>query len=537
MAVFSLIAAILAFALSGVTTAWDHPTCTKERFQNLTLDNIDIKFLNVTWLQNVTVDAAAEQVGSKGEGNHTFAYCQVALTYTHPGQSDTVNTYIGLPIKSSVWNGRFLMDGGGGWRAGDSTEILAPVAAGYASASTDAGHNITTPTVEWGLFSEGNVNLPALNDFASVALDEAATLGKLAVELYYERPANYSYWNGCSTGGRQGHMMAQRYPEQFDGIVAGCPAINWHKFIPAELWPAVMAEVLDTRPPACVLDAFRDAAIAECDYLDGVPDGIISEPQWCEFDPYLFVGQTVECEDPQGTIVVNKAMATLVNAIWNGPTAEDGSFLWYGLTKDTNLTRLLNTTCTTVDDCTVNPFSIAFDWAQVFLEKTRNFSLSGVTRNDYDKWFRQSVKEYGSVIGTDDPDLSQFKKAGGKMIAWHGMQDPLIMHDGSVDYYNRVLSQDAKASDFYRLFLAPGVGHCGNGRGFDPSSKVFDALLKWVEEDEIPETLTGVGQQVGKDKTREGVLCPYPKALRYAGPKVWKYNGPKLNKESSYSCQ
>ncbi|KAH6986614.1 Tannase/feruloyl esterase [Ilyonectria destructans] len=532
MATLSFIVAILAISLFSLTSA--DSLCNAATFRKLTLRNIHVLSLNVTALRSVQFNSSVN-LGTGGAplgSPSTVDLCQIALQYTHPGQHDTVNTYIGLPLNSSEWNSRFLMDGGGGWIAGGEAEILAPVAAGYATSSTDGGHDLTKATIQWGLVSEGNVNWPALNDFASVALNEAATLGKMAAKLYFDSDPKYSYWNRCSTGGRQGHMMAQRYPQQFDGIVAGCPAINWQRFIVSELWPAVMAQILDAIPPPCVLQAFQHAAIIACDDYDGVRDNIISDPARCDFDAKSLIGQTVHCTDPLGQIVVTEDLAKLVNDIWKGPISEDGKFEWYGLHHDSNMTYLLNTSCTSVDKCTLTPFSIAFDWVGVFLAKNSSFTLEGLTRKEYDRYFRQSVDEFSSVIGTDNPDLTEFKALGGKMITWHGMQDPLIPPNGTVDYYKRVLRQDADAGNYCRFFLAPGVGHCGYGYGFDPSSTVFNAVRAWVENGTFPETLTGIGAAVGSDavnSTRSAQLCGYPKVLTYIGPDA--------NSESSFICK
>jgi hypothetical protein len=218
----SVLEIILTFTLVASAAS----TCAPSTFQYLTLPNIDIGFLDVA------VNTGSTQ------------FCQITIQYTHPGQNDTINTYIGLPLNASSWNNRFQMVGGGGWTAGGLSTIYTPVAAGYTSSSTDAGHTEAETTADWGLVSPGNTNWPALWDFAGVALDEAATLGKLATQLYYGSPPKFSYWNGCSTGGRQGHMMAQRYPDQFDGILAGAPAINWEKFIVQEFWPILMANTL-----------------------------------------------------------------------------------------------------------------------------------------------------------------------------------------------------------------------------------------------------------------------------------------------------
>jgi hypothetical protein len=247
------------------------PSCTAATFQSLTLGNIEILSMNVNVLTNTTtsnieilsmnVNALSNTSTSTGgtpesdaevsivsasvaDLASTVDICQIAIQYTHPGQNDVINTYIGLPLEASSWNSRFVMNGGSRWTAGGQSNILSPVASGYSSSSTDGGHNASATTAEWGLVSPGNTNWPALVDFASVALDEAASLGKLATRIYFGTPPKFSYWNGCSTGGRQGHMMAQRYPNQFDGIVAGSPAINWERFQLQQSWSYFMAQLL-----------------------------------------------------------------------------------------------------------------------------------------------------------------------------------------------------------------------------------------------------------------------------------------------------
>ncbi|OOF99186.1 hypothetical protein ASPCADRAFT_204850 [Aspergillus carbonarius ITEM 5010] len=508
--------------------------CIADTFMSLELNNIDILSLNVTPVRNYpTVNSASFGVTSAPTGRmpSTVNVCFISLQYTHPGQNDVVNTYIGLPLNTSDWNNRFLMDGGGGWTAGGLDEIIAPLASGYSSASTDGGHNSTTSTADWGFVSEGNTNWPALWDFASVALGEAATLGKMATEIYFGSSPKYSYWNGCSTGGRQGHMMAQRFPTYFDGIVAGSPAINWDKFLLAEYWPAFLAQLLDTQPPACVLEAFTDAAIDACDLLDGVKDGIISLPGQCHFKASSIIGQTVNCSNPSGQITITDKMAELVSGMWEGPISLEDQFEWYGLHYDADLAFLLATTCTSLHNCTVIPFSISADWAKVFLARNSSFNVQGLTRQDFDDLFHESVDQYASIIGTHNTDLTEFKLAGGKMIAWHGMQDELIPTNGTVDYYSRVMDRDPTVADYYRFYLAPGVGHCGGGRGFDPSGTVFETLRAWVENGTVPDTLGAVATAVAgsnSSSTRTAQLCPYPEIFTYVGGDP--------NDASSFSC-
>lgn len=207
--------------------------CDTSTFQSLNLANIEVLALDV--IVNTTATS-----GSTAGGE----FCQVTVQYTHPGQNDTVNALIGLPLLAADWNERFQMVGGGGWGTGYTSSLVTAVADGYSSVATDGGHDNNAPVADWGLVSEGNVNWPLLWDFAVVALNDGASLGRLATELYYGTPPKYSYFNGCSTGGRQGHIMAQQHPEQFDGILAGAPAINWQRFIVQEYWGPLMAGLL-----------------------------------------------------------------------------------------------------------------------------------------------------------------------------------------------------------------------------------------------------------------------------------------------------
>ncbi|KAI8165397.1 hypothetical protein K4K49_011514 [Colletotrichum sp. SAR 10_70] len=516
-------------AATAAAAASNSSACTSATFASLTLSNIEIISLNVSALRNQSL-ASAQDAGTgvgvgiisapTGETASGVDLCQIAIQYTHPGQNDNVNTYIGLPLDAANWNSRFMMGGGGGWVAGGSGVIIGPVASGYSSSSTDGGHNSTTTTAEWGLVSEGNTNWPALNDFASVALDEAAKLGKAATQMYYGKDPTYSYWNGCSTGGRQGHMMAQRFPEHFDGILASASAFNWQKFQTASMYPAFLSELLDVIPPSCVLNAFTDAAIEACDELDGVKDSIISLPGSCNFNASSLIGQTVACTNPNATITIDEKTAQFVHGFWEGPRSAEGVFQWYGYTQDAPLTAVFSPTCTSVDNCTYTPFSATNDWFGVFLERNSTWSIesSGITQERFDRLHRISVDEYTSSIGTDNVDLTDFKKRGTKMITWHGMQDPLIPYNGTVDYYERVKAWDANVEDYYRFFPAPGVSHCGGGAGFDPSDYVFDALRAWVENGTAPETLTGQGTAVGNSsETRTVNLCMYPKVLTFTG--------------------
>jgi hypothetical protein len=171
-------------------------------------------------------------------------FCNVSVQYTHPGQNDRINVQVWLPL--SQWNGRFMGTGGGGFATGlGSLSLSYAVSLGYSAVSTDGGHlSDFSGSVTWALTSPGNINWALLQDFAAVALDDAATIGKAVTNAYYGSPPKYSYWNGCSTGGRQGMMMAQRYPSQYDGVLAGAPGINWSRVVPSLYWAQLVMNQL-----------------------------------------------------------------------------------------------------------------------------------------------------------------------------------------------------------------------------------------------------------------------------------------------------
>lgn len=237
--------------------------------------------------------------------------CNITVTYTHPGQNDSINVYILLP---SIWNTKFQGVGGSGWITGSPLTLTAAAAEGFAAATTDGGHSFDDISASsWAQVSPGNINHYLLNDFASVSLNDMTLIGKQITESYYGQEISYSYFNGCSTGGRQGLMLAQRYPSNYNGILAAAPGVNWAHFIVAEYWPQFMMNQLDYFPSPCELDGITAAAIASCDGLDGVLDGIIARPDLCFFAASSVVGQEVSCSN-NSTLITTKG-AKIAQAI------------------------------------------------------------------------------------------------------------------------------------------------------------------------------------------------------------------------------
>ncbi|KAK6213457.1 tannase and feruloyl esterase [Colletotrichum tabaci] len=449
-------------------------------------------------------------------------FCNVTVTYTHPGWHDTVNVNTLLPA-AERWNGRFAGIGGGNLATGGGMVaefLMMPImASGFATATTDGGHSTDVLGPEandpsWALTSPGNVNWPLLVDFASVSLHDTATIGKAVAEAFYGSAPAYSYFHGGSTGGRQGHMLAQRYPQDYDGIIALFPAVNWVRFFFASFWPKFVMDQLRTYPRPCEFEAITAAVVAACDGRDGVEDGIVSRIDLCDdFDPHDVVGKAVDCDGVETT--VSSAAADVIQATWDGPRSATGEFQWYGFGKGTDLTQPLTgpiqVRCDGGDSCGAEQLAV---WARYWVRKDPSFDIGAISHEEWDDLVHASVNEFDSVIGTSDPDLSAFKRRGGKMVNWHGTVDAAIPFNGSTDYYDRVLARDPEAQDYYRFFVAPGAGHCFNCGPSPPPT--LDYIIDWVEKGVAPDTLRASGKN-GHGVQVERDLCMYPKVQHYAG--------------------
>jgi len=451
-------------------------------------------------LPNTTIESAAIDPANTG-------ICRVTAITTHPPAGDKVRIWIGIPTAN--WNGRFVGMGGGGFSGGSAVSVNQPLALGYASGATDTGHEGGNGS--FALDSNGRLNWQAIRDNAHAGIHEMTVTGKALTQALYGVAPRYSYFNGCSTGGRQGLMEAQRYPDDYNGIISGAPAINWTRFLPQELWGAVLMNAEGNPLPACKLAAATAAAISACDAIDGVKDGVIEDPQRCAYDPKALLGTTAgDCG------AFTQADVDLVRKFWDGPRRADGSFLWFGMARGADLSALYGSRGTPLKP---QAFGIAFDWFRYFLAQNPNLDWTTLTLASYERFYDQSIEEYSIVIGTDNPDLSAFRDHGGKAIVWHGWADQLITPEGTIDYYKRVQQQmggPKKTSEFARLFLAPGVGHCGGGAGPSPYGEL-DAMLAWVEDGRAPETLTAARRDQSANITRTRPLCRYPLVAKYKG--------------------
>ena len=422
-------------------------------------------------------------------------------------------------LPSTGWNGKFQLVGNGGTAGVISYSAMRPaLARGYAVASTDTGH------VSSGSFdSTWALNRPDLvADFGHRGTHVTAVNGKAITRAFYGAKPNYSYYVGCSKGGQQGLMEAQRYPEDFDGLIAGDPANNWTRFYAgSHLWYS-MATLKDPESyiPASKTALLGNASRAACDAIDGIVDGVIDDPRKCKFDPAVLTctaGQDpATCLTPK-QVTAAKAIYSGVRTPWGElvhpplvPGAEDGPGGWAAWTTGSA------------------PFT-GLHWlaADGFFRYMvfNNPAYDPMTFN-FGSDLLFALHQVGHSVDAVDPDLRKLQKRGSKLIVYHGFSDPDISPLNSINYFESVVDFNAKrhddradslerTQDFFRLFMVPGMQHCSGG----PGPNTFDmltALENWVEKGQAPERVVASHLTAGVvDRTRP--LCVYPKVAVYDG--------------------
>jgi len=406
-------------------------------------------------------------------------WCRVVATVRHPPATDQVRVYVALPVQG--WNGRFLGTGGGGFAGGSPTSLRWNARSGFAVAATDTGHD--TPNGSFALDKNGHLDWQQVIDFSSLGIHEMTLVGKGLVRAFYGRPPGRSYFMGGSTGGREALMEAQRYPEDYDGIVAVAPALYFNHLKFAQLWPQFVMTDARHFVSKAKLIAVTAAAVRDWKTREGTSDDYISDPRRSHFDAKAFVGTDVDGE------TFNDADADVVNRMWAGPRQKNGSFLWYGLMRGAELQHLGGTTGKPLHG---QPYSMAVDWVRYFLLQDPTWDEGKLTQAGFERLLDESVRKFGTQIETADPDLARFRDHGGKLIIWHGWADQIIPPEGTIRYFEQVerrMGGGNAVAAFARLFMVPGVAHCGGGNGPQPFG-LGAAIRRWVEEGEAPERLT-----------------------------------------------
>ena len=441
------------------------------------------------------------------------AMCRVTAT-TRPA----VRFEVWLP-PADAWNGKFQGVGNGGMAGTISYGAMSrALARGYATASTDTGHEAGDVSFDasWAL---GRPDLT--EDFGHRALHVMTVNAKAITDAYYGEAPRYSYYVGCSKGGQQGLMEAQRYPEDYDGLVAGNPANDWTRFYAgAHLWYslATLKEPGSYIPPS-KLPALGAAVNEACDALDGIEDGILNDPRRCGFDP-----ATLTCASGRDSDdCLTGPQVEAVRAIWSGVTTSADELVYPGLVPGGEASPGGWSRWVTGDE----PFG-SLHWRagegffryMVFEDPDWDFRTF-----DYDADLPFALEKVGRAVDAVNPDLSALRDRGGKLIVYHGWSDPDISALASIDYYEEVVSELADGRghgeslaatrEFYRLFLVPGMGHCRGGPGPDEFD-ALSALEAWVEQGVAPARIEAA-KTSGDEVVRTRPLCPYPEVAEWTG--------------------
>ena len=441
---------------------------------------------------------------STGSTSSGVPYCLVKVLVP-----PAINIWVGLPT-GGQWNGRLQSEGGGGF-AGSVNIPVNSISGGYIGIQTDTGHNggggsfgMLTPV------PNGAPNVQLQTDFAYRSEHEMAVIGKQLAQAFYGTQPVFSYWNGCSTGGRQGLRMAQDYPGDYNGILAGAPAVHFDRLGVAQTWPQ-LPMLLDTGAPISTTKETLavSAAIAACDANDGVVDGVITDPRKCTYNPVNDPAITkASCTSSDNTCLTPAEAGAIVK-IWNGPTNLQGKKLWYGYQRGAALNSVAG----------ANLNSIPLQQAQFWIYFDPTWTVSQLNYANFQPFMQKTMAMMNALTASENPDLSAFRNRGGKIVMWQGFADQLIPSEDSIDYYDSVTNflggGYAQTQQWYRHFMAPGVAHCGGGVGPQPQN-LFPTVVNWVENAVAPDTLLATKSLPG-GVTQSRPLCPYPAMAKYIG--------------------
>ena len=498
----------------------DNSACVSSTFSFPEI--LGAKLIDVTANEVHNYSTSSILPGTDVPARAAIDFCNTTVTYTHPGWNDTINVSLWLPLTG--WNGRLLGVGGGGFAASFGYVYqTAAVDKGFVAVATDSGHasgqEAATDPSPWVTTSPGNLNLPLIEDFASRTLGELSTIAKHAIREYFGNGPSYSYFTGCSGGGRQGLELAQTFPEAFDGILAAAPAAYFETLLVAGYWPTLLMKQQNVTLSQCEIKAFTAAAVEQCDRLDGLEDSIISHPAYCEFDANALVGSNFTCDGEQHRYT--EAGAKVVEAAWSGFNSSEVS--WPGVEIGADLTESLIVTECAEGDVACSSTSLWSGMLANFVVADPDFDPSTLSTEEFSHLLAKSVAMWRSKLGSVNPHLHRFQEAGGKLITWHGTADTTIPPKATEKYYNDVLKHNDNVSDFFRYFEAPGVGHCSGGQGPLPNA-ALEQLMAWVENKTAPVTLDASSARTGLRRP----LCPYPSRQVYLGGNA--------NETTSFAC-
>jgi feruloyl esterase len=475
---FSFSAMFLAASIPAIAASCD------------SLASLALPDTTITKVESIADGGAAPQ-GLK----NLPAFCRVAATLMPSTDSD-IKIEVWLP--ASGWNGKYEAVGNGGWSGAISYSAMGEaLRRGYATSSTDTGHSGGSASFALG-------HPEKLIDYAYRSEHEMTVKAKAIIAAFYGNAPKLSYWNGCSAGGKQALKEAQKFPADFDGIIAGAPGNNWTGRATYSMWvaQAVHKDEAAYIPPE-KYPLIHNAVVEKCDALDGVKDGILEDPTRCQFDP-----KVLECKGADGPACLTAPQVEAARKIYSGainprtkqqifPGLEPGSELdWNVLASP-------------------KPFGIGDDFFKYVVFKDPSWDYKTL---NFDSDIALAAKTDNGLINATDPNLKAYFAHSGKLLQYHGWSDWQISPLNSVNYYQSVLETmggASKVQDSYRLFMAPGMGHCGGSEGpnnFD----MLGVLEQWAEKGKPPAQIVASRIKNGKvERTRP--LCPYPQIAKYKG--------------------
>lgn len=432
--------------------------------------------------------AKGQALGGLMSDSASTDLCRVRLRL-QPTPASDINVELWLP---DTWNGKLFTHGGGGFSGGlgQSEGLMNTVASrGYATATSDLGHPVAA-TARWAHQQPEKVV-----DFAYRANHALAMTAKQVISAYYGAPARHAYFQGCSDGGREAMMEVSRFPDDYDGVIAGSPAINFGEIMTQLVWnerAIAAAPNLHAKLPMV-----NKAILQACDGLDGVQDGVLENPMQCQFDPAV-----LQCKLFDTAACLTKAEVAALRKVYDGPRLKSGELLIPGpAVGGEGAGWVLAGFMNSVGGLEYYRWLVYGDpaWTAAGFDLDRDYAHS---------------RRAGQVLDASDPDIGSFVRRGGRLIMYHGWSDSLISALNSVRYYEKARSVlGPKVGDSARLFMVPGLQHCGEGIDMVPQ------LEAWVEHDQAPETAVArsKGRSLLGHAESSRLLCPWPKTARYKG--------------------
>ncbi|KAI9732530.1 MAG: hypothetical protein M1834_003865 [Cirrosporium novae-zelandiae] len=496
----------------------------------------------------------------------TYDYCNVTATYTHPGKDDSVIVWYSFPSPDSFKN-RFYVGGGGGYTL--NSDATGGLSYGAASGVTNAGYDgFSYSYDEVVLLGNGSINYDATYMFGYKALGEMTVVGKALAKGFYSLSTDtkiYTYFEGCSDGGREGWSQVQRWGEEYDGVIAGAPAFRYAHQQVNHLFSNVVEKTLDYYPPPCELDKIVNLTIAACDPLDGRTDSVVSRTDLCKlnFNISSTIGSSYYCAAENSTSLgfnfgqrknkrssssttsyqpaqsgtVSAKGAAVAQAIYDGLLTSNGTRGYLGYQPACSFEDATTSYDSSTDSWELDITSTGGEYVMKFVSELDADNLSTLDNVTYDtlvEWMNTAMIRYLDSLQTTLPDLTPFVNSGGKVLHYHGESDDSIPTGSSVHYYDSVrtimypdLSYNESVDalgDWYRLFLVPGAAHCGTNTlqpGPYPEDNM-EIMIDWVENGVVPTRLNATVSS-GTYSGETQMLCPWP--LR----PYWPNNGTTMN--------